>query len=450
MSDLWHHGRQTKAEQPVTFSELRRLVRKGRLEGGDLVRKQGDPQWVAASTIPGLDARRRPRWYYTHWNKSLGPVTGTQLRQLAAAGMLEPTDLVWREGFDRWKRARRLAGLFPEAGADPTGSSTAKRREPRPPAGTGPSSNGRDPRARTREVNQPSPPATAALPRGNRHRLAASTGLLIILMVIASMAFRPGERAVAPTPDAASASPASGPEPETAPGPAPASAVADREPLAATPVIDSPPATATPTEDVGPQPGPCPAVAVRRPILPASPFLDRIKAAAGPLIEGRERTGPNVRFEVLDSDELDVFSLQDGTICVSRAVFQLVSDDVELAWLLGHEMAHAELRHGPTDPTAGHAPSADQEHAADEWATRRLLGLGHTRRQCLAFLRRYRSYLQTTSAAKPGHVAGSGTVDRHWNDRPTPSERISRLESLRPQLEPPTTASRGEGRTAPY
>lgn len=38
------------------------------------------------------------RWYYTHGGKTLGPVTAAQLRQLAAAGQLEPTDLIWPEG----------------------------------------------------------------------------------------------------------------------------------------------------------------------------------------------------------------------------------------------------------------------------------------------------------------------------------------------------------------
>jgi PPM family protein phosphatase len=38
------------------------------------------------------------RWYYTHAGKTLGPVSSTQLRQLAASGQLAPNDLIWPEG----------------------------------------------------------------------------------------------------------------------------------------------------------------------------------------------------------------------------------------------------------------------------------------------------------------------------------------------------------------
>src|SRR5579875_2338036 len=38
------------------------------------------------------------RWYYTHAGKTLGPVSSTQLRQLAASGQLVPNDLIWPDG----------------------------------------------------------------------------------------------------------------------------------------------------------------------------------------------------------------------------------------------------------------------------------------------------------------------------------------------------------------
>jgi protein phosphatase len=40
-------------------------------------------------------------WYYTHADQTLGPVSAAQLRQLAAAGQLDATDLIWPEGKDR-------------------------------------------------------------------------------------------------------------------------------------------------------------------------------------------------------------------------------------------------------------------------------------------------------------------------------------------------------------
>jgi len=52
------------------------------------------------------------RWYYTHAGQTLGPVTAAQLRQLALAGQLAPTDLIWPEGKDRGQ------GIEAEAAVD--------------------------------------------------------------------------------------------------------------------------------------------------------------------------------------------------------------------------------------------------------------------------------------------------------------------------------------------
>ena len=51
-------------------------------------------------------------WYYTKDGDRQGPITSKQLKQLAASGDLQPTDLVWTEGKDEWKPARIVKGLF--------------------------------------------------------------------------------------------------------------------------------------------------------------------------------------------------------------------------------------------------------------------------------------------------------------------------------------------------
>ena len=53
----------------------------------------------------------------THWwvgkdGQRLGPYSLTKLQQLVGAGELTPSDLVWRDGFDGWKRADEVAGLL--------------------------------------------------------------------------------------------------------------------------------------------------------------------------------------------------------------------------------------------------------------------------------------------------------------------------------------------------
>lgn len=51
-------------------------------------------------------------WQYTRGGKQVGPVSGTQLKQLAASGQLSPTDMVWKDGMDAWVPASSLKGLF--------------------------------------------------------------------------------------------------------------------------------------------------------------------------------------------------------------------------------------------------------------------------------------------------------------------------------------------------
>lgn len=52
------------------------------------------------------------QWYYTRNKQQQGPVTFDQLKQLAAAGQLLPTDMVWKEGLPQWLAASGVSGLF--------------------------------------------------------------------------------------------------------------------------------------------------------------------------------------------------------------------------------------------------------------------------------------------------------------------------------------------------
>jgi hypothetical protein len=57
-------------------------------------------------------------WFFTRNGKDcLGPFSSQQLRQLAANGLLLPSDLVLREGEQKWVKASSIPGLFPKASA---------------------------------------------------------------------------------------------------------------------------------------------------------------------------------------------------------------------------------------------------------------------------------------------------------------------------------------------
>ena len=53
------------------------------------------------------------RWYFTRDGRSrTGPLSDRELKDLAVAGQVLPTDRVWREGKRKWVPAREVKGLF--------------------------------------------------------------------------------------------------------------------------------------------------------------------------------------------------------------------------------------------------------------------------------------------------------------------------------------------------
>ena len=51
-------------------------------------------------------------WHYAKDGNQLGPVSASELKQLAASGTLGPADLVWNEGMSAWKPASSVEGLI--------------------------------------------------------------------------------------------------------------------------------------------------------------------------------------------------------------------------------------------------------------------------------------------------------------------------------------------------
>ena len=54
-------------------------------------------------------------WYYSQNSEKRGPVSGAELKALAASGKLKPTDMIWKEGTAKWLPAQSVKGLFPAA-----------------------------------------------------------------------------------------------------------------------------------------------------------------------------------------------------------------------------------------------------------------------------------------------------------------------------------------------
>ncbi len=58
-------------------------------------------------------------WHYTSKGERHGPVSSQQLKELAALGVLEPDDNVWKDGMEEWVSASKVKGLFPGLSQSP-------------------------------------------------------------------------------------------------------------------------------------------------------------------------------------------------------------------------------------------------------------------------------------------------------------------------------------------
>ena len=51
-------------------------------------------------------------WQIKRNDKIVGTVNGSKLRQLATAGKLKESDLLCKEGFEKWVPASKVKGLY--------------------------------------------------------------------------------------------------------------------------------------------------------------------------------------------------------------------------------------------------------------------------------------------------------------------------------------------------
>ncbi|TWU49257.1 GYF domain-containing protein [Rubripirellula reticaptiva] len=67
-------------------------------------------------------------WYYSKGDERTGPISSTELKQLVTDGALQPTDLVWKQGWPEWKPATAVKGLIvttPDTAPPPVPSQSA-------------------------------------------------------------------------------------------------------------------------------------------------------------------------------------------------------------------------------------------------------------------------------------------------------------------------------------
>jgi len=196
------------------------------------------------------------------------------------------------------------------------------------------------------------------------------------------------------------------------------------------------------------------------PTLQDNELLLRVIDTAEPLIKTVSRKGVRYTFTVLDTDAVNAFSHPGGYIYVTRGLFNLIAEDESYAlqFVLGHEMAHIELRHaikclqdpGLRKPPLGPLgtiqklygviiPSAyldDQEFEADAWVFTRMRGLelDRTNRECFAFLNKLDGYATNHGfaggRARP-KLGDYSLIDNHLPAHTAPFTRLQHLKKIR-------------------
>ena len=167
MADEWHYAKDGNQHGPVSASELKQLAASGTLATGDLVWKEGMDEWKPASKVKGLFFKseltspdslqsvpaaappalpQKPEsavenWHYSIGGNQNGPVSFEELKRLAAADQLGPSDLIWREGDSDWQLASAVDGLLPDkpktSKAEPPPLSPASAQPASPTASPG-------------------------------------------------------------------------------------------------------------------------------------------------------------------------------------------------------------------------------------------------------------------------------------------------------------------------
>jgi predicted Zn-dependent protease len=71
----------------------------------------------------------------------------------------------------------------------------------------------------------------------------------------------------------------------------------------------------------------------------------RVERLGQRLTQFSTRKGISYTFHVLDADMINAYAISGGNIWVTRGMIDFVDNDDQLAGVLGHEIAHVDLRH---------------------------------------------------------------------------------------------------------
>ena len=172
-----------------------------------------------------------------------------------------------------------------------------------------------------------------------------------------------------------------------------------------------------------------------------------LEQVARPMLAYVHRRDIEYRFHVVDEPFVNAFALPGGQILVTTAMMRFVGSDSELAEVVGHEIAHVDLRHAVErhqyeERLGGMVEfahrlatlpfSSDQELDADAEGLRLVSSAGYDTQDAAAFFNRMEKERQGAVSTPAGEVAQSvgGLFESYFRTHPPSEERARRLRGM--------------------
>jgi predicted Zn-dependent protease len=193
-------------------------------------------------------------------------------------------------------------------------------------------------------------------------------------------------------------------------------------------------------------------------VIRSTKIKARLEKLAKPLISKIKRKGIRYTFTILEDKEINAFSHLGGYIYVNKGLLDDVNTDSELQFVLGHEIAHVDLKHCvetvtyaaraselTNDENAGQliqiayklvslGYSEEQEYEADAWAFRKMLASGASRYEASLWSKKQaQEDGASESKVRPQTLEDELIieVENHFSSHPPSKERYERLRNLR-------------------
>jgi predicted Zn-dependent protease len=196
----------------------------------------------------------------------------------------------------------------------------------------------------------------------------------------------------------------------------------------------------------------------QKPMWKSPALLARLERLLEPMLRLRQRQQIPYAVYLLDEKQVNAFSHLGGHLYVTRGLLELQPSDAELETVLGHEIAHVDLKHCVGKLTYAVRASQiggdqvseivkiayhlialgyaeEQEFSADAWSYKTMLKLGRSKLQATEFLRRLvkrEESLETAKAADDANVLKKLDVQiqNHFRSHPPSSIRLRQLDQL--------------------